>query len=136
MSYSGQTMLGLNLKKVNMNFGYKRVGPDFVSLGVPYAINDIQMYTGSVSSNLFKNKISINISGNHQANNLDKRRASTIQTNMGNVNINAFINQHWNVNFNTTGVYVLQQDGLITLTDSTRMNPQKNIPTEAVTMLL
>ena len=122
LSYSGQTMLGLNLKKVNMNFGYKRVGPDFVSLGVPYAINDIQMYTGSVSSNLFKNKISINVSGNHQANNLDKRRASTIQTNMGNVNINAFINQHWNVNFNTTGVYVFQQDGLITLTDSTRMN--------------
>lgn len=122
LSYSGQTMLGMNLKRLNMNFGYKRVGPDFVSLGVPYAINDIQMFTGSVSSNLFKNKISINASGNHQANNLDKSRASTIQTNMGNVNINAFISQKWNLNINTTGVYVYQQDGLITLTDSTRMN--------------
>ena len=41
---------------------------------------------------------------------------------MGNVNINAFISQKWNLNINTTGVYVYQQDGLITLTDSTRMN--------------
>ncbi|HTO37917.1 MAG TPA: hypothetical protein VL021_05790 [Brumimicrobium sp.] len=122
LSYSGQTMLGLSLKKFYMSLGYKRVGPDFVSLGVPYAINDIQMFSGTMSTQLLKNKISLNLTGNHQENNLDKKRATSIQTNMGNLNVNANINENWNLNVNTTVVYVYQKDGLLALTDSTRMN--------------
>src|SRR3546814_8260297 len=48
--------------------------------------------------------------------------SSTLVTRTGNLSLNTFVNQHVNVNMNVTGVRILQQDGLLELSDSVRMD--------------
>jgi hypothetical protein len=122
LSFSGQSQLMLTLNHFNVSAGYRRVEPDFKSLGVPYALDDIEMITGNVGTNLIKGKISINAAFNTQHNNLSHMLSSELQTHTGNININSFVSQHVNINLNITGVQVYQQDGLLKLSDSVRMN--------------
>jgi hypothetical protein len=122
ISFSGQTQLLLTLNHLNASAGYRRIQPDFKSLGVPYALDDIEMISASLGTNLYKGRLSINAAYNTQHNNLAHMLSSELKTQTGNININSFISQHLNINVNLTGVQLYQQDGLLKLGDSIRMN--------------
>jgi hypothetical protein len=121
-SYAGQAQLSLLLKNFNASAGYRRIQPDFVSLGVPYALNDLEMINGNIGTSLDKGRISMNAAYNSQHNDLSHMLSSSLLTRTGNVSLNAFVNRHLNVNMNLTGVQVYQRDGLLKLSDSVRMN--------------
>lgn len=122
LSWSGQAQLGLNLKGVNAMVGYRRVEPDFKSLGIPYMLNDVEMINGNVGTYLLDGKLNVNAGYTTQHNNLQNMLSSQLNSNTGNLSANAFISQHFNLNANLTTAKVFQKDGLLKLEDSTRMN--------------
>lgn len=121
-SYAGQAQLSLLLKNFNASAGYRRIQPDFTSLGVPYALNDLEMINGNIGTSLDKGRLSVNAAYNTQHNNLSHMLSSSLLTRTGNVALNAFMSKHLNVNLNITGVQVYQRDGLQKVNDSARMD--------------
>lgn len=122
ISFSGQAQLFMMLQNFNASIGYRRIQPDFKSLGVPYMLNDIEMINGNIGASLIKGKVSINAAYNSQHNDLSRMLISKLVTRTGNISLNTFVSQHLNLNMNVTGVQVYQQDGLLKLGDSVRMN--------------
>ena len=121
-SWSGQSQLSLSLDKFNAMVGYRRIQPDFKSLGVPYMVNDIEMINVNMGTRLIKGKWSLNGAYTTQHNNLDGMRNTELVTNTGNFSTNVFFSQHFNLSANLTGVEVYQNDGLAKLSDSTRVD--------------
>lgn len=121
-SYSCQGQMMLTLQNFNASAGYRRIQPDFQSLGVPYALNDVEMFSGNLGTSLYRGKVSLSATYNGQHNDLSHMLTSSLQTHTGNLGINAFLNQHLNVNLNITGVQVYQANGALKLNDSIRMN--------------
>jgi len=121
-SYSGRTQLVLNLQKFNALAGYQRIQPDYISLGTPYTINDLETFSGNMGGSLFRGHLSIQASGSAQHNNLGQALATELHARSANLSVNANLNTHWNVNLNINGAHVLQKDGQLELNDSLRMN--------------
>lgn len=121
-SWAGQGQLAYTQKTFNALLGYRRIQPDFKSLGVPYMLNDLEMWNANIGSRFNKGKINVNGSFTTQHNNLSKKRSSELVSSTGNLNVNTFINQYFNLNMNLTGVRLNQKDGLLKLTDSMRLN--------------
>jgi len=122
ISWSGQVQLALMLNNFNAILGYRRVEPDFKSLGVPYALDDIEMISANVNTSFNKGKINLNAAFNSQHNNLQNMLSSRLVTRTGNLSLNTFVNQHLNINMNMTGVRILQKDGLLELNDLQRLD--------------
>ena len=89
VAWAGQTSLAFNLNKVQTTIGYRRVQPDFKSLGTPYMLNDIELLSLSNNFSLSKGRLNIATSLGRQHNNLNNRLASELKTTTGNVNINS-----------------------------------------------
>src|SRR3546814_14704826 len=106
LSWSGQARVGLMLKNLNAMVGYRRVQPDFKSLGVPYALDDVEMISGNLNTTFNQGKINLNAAVNNQRNNLENMLSSTLVTRTGNLSLNTFVNQHVNVNMNVKGVRI------------------------------
>jgi hypothetical protein len=121
-SLAGQGQLVLLLDHYNFTAGYRRVQPDFKSLGVPYALDDIELVSGSAGASLAKGRLNLNLAVNSQHNDLEHMLSSRLHTRTGNLSVNSFVDPHFNVNLTVTGVQVYQQDGLQHLIDSSRMN--------------
>ncbi|HTR30093.1 MAG TPA: hypothetical protein VMH27_12535 [Puia sp.] len=121
-SYAGQSQFSLTWKTINASAGYRRIAPDFVSLGVPYMLNDLEMVNGAFGGNFYKGRLNANLAFTTQHNNLSHMLASTLLTRTGNLALNAFVSAHFNLNATVTGVQVYQRNGATQLSDSVRMN--------------
>jgi hypothetical protein len=84
---------------VNLGAGYKRVEPDYRSLGTYFFNDDLEDYTISMSMGLFKNKVRINGSGGLQRNNLFGEKATQYSRAIGTVNVGYSVNK-LNLGFN------------------------------------
>jgi len=122
LSYSGRTQLALSLQGFNAMVGYQRIQPDYISLGTPYTVNDVETFSSNVGGNLLRGHLSMNAAFSTQHNNLEKALATELHARSGNLSVNANINTHFNVNLNINGAHVLQKDGQLKLNDSLRMN--------------
>ncbi len=121
-SYAGQSQLSFTWKTINASAGYRRIAPDFVSLGVPYMLNDLEMVNGTFGGNFDKGRLGANLSFTTQHDNLSHQLASTLLTRTGNLGLNAFVSRHFNLNATITAVQVYQRNGVQQLSDSVRMN--------------
>ncbi|MBI3719217.1 MAG: hypothetical protein HY252_11580 [Sphingobacteriales bacterium] len=120
--WAGQSTLQLILKGYNTTIGYRRVQPNFKSLGTPYILNDISLLNWMNNFSLSKGKLNISTTVSRQNNNLNKKLATELQTLVGNANVNAMLSTHVNLNMNYSGYNIKQKDGTQVLTDSTRLN--------------
>jgi hypothetical protein len=123
-SWATQSTLQLVLKGYNTTLGYRRVQPDFKSLGTPYMLNDVSLLNWMNNFSLSKGKLNISTVLSDQHNNLDKKLATQLNTFVSNLNINALLSTYMNLNFNYSGYSIRQKDGTQKLTDSTRLNQQ------------
>lgn len=121
-SYAGLANLVLSLQGFNAMAGYQRIQPDYISLGTPYTINDVETFSGHLGLSLFKNHLGINAAGSTQHNNLEKALSTELHARSGNLSVNANVNPRLNINVNVNGAHVLQKDGQLELNDSLRMN--------------
>ncbi len=122
LSFSGRTQLAFSLQGFNATVGYQRIQPDYISLGTPYTVNDVETFSGNLGGSLLRGHLSMNAAFSAQHNNLEKALATELHARSGNLSVNANINPHLNVNLNINGAHVLQKDGQLELNDSLRMN--------------
>lgn len=86
-SWSGETSLTLNLDGFTVGGTYRRVNPDYRSLGVNYINDDVENITMNSSFSLWKNKISLSGRYGIQRNNLNDKQAARTNRNIGSVNL-------------------------------------------------
>ncbi len=120
-SVAGQSSLSFYSRYYNASFNYRRVQPNFNSLGTPYMINDIELLSLTNNFSVVKGKLNINTGISHQHNNLDKKLNNELQTWSGNVGMNAILSKHLNVNVTYFGYTLKQKENIEKLTDSARM---------------
>ena len=121
-SYAGQSSLSYYSRNYNGSFSYRRIQPNFKSLGTPYLLNDIELITLNDNYAMAKGKLNINTSLSQQHNNLNNTLPVELKTQVGNININTILSQHLSVNVNYSGYNLRQKNGNARLPDSLRLN--------------
>ncbi len=90
---------GLDFTPGAVKFGikYKRIDPDYKTLGSIFLTNDVEEISGNVGLSLLKNKINITTATGFQQNNLDKIQVVTSRRIIGSLNVSYNITEHFNV---------------------------------------
>lgn len=86
--------------KYRLGLKYKRIDPDYKTLGSIFLTNDIEEISMNTSFAILKNKISINGASGVQRNNLDKIQVVTSQRIIGSLNVSYNVNSHLNLSAN------------------------------------
>ncbi len=87
-----------NHKIFKVGLAFRRVDPEYQTMGSVYLNNDFQDIQGKTSFRLFKNKIVISSSLGLQNNNLDNSKATEMSRLISSVNLNYNINENWMLN--------------------------------------
>jgi len=82
-----ETGLVLKWKRLRGKLTYRRVDPDYKSMGTYYFQTDVEQVTGTASGNLLKNRLSANATVGWQHNNLKRLRAATAKRIMANLGL-------------------------------------------------
>jgi hypothetical protein len=77
-----------NFGKFELNAKYKRVDPNYQTMGSPFLNNDLQNITGGVAFSLFKNKVTFAADAGVQKDNIDDLKEEETQRIIVNGNIN------------------------------------------------
>ncbi len=96
-----ESSLDFQAKIFTVGMAYKRIDPNYRSLGAYYFNNDIEDITGNLSFGLLENAVNVNLSGGVQTNNLDNSQASTLTRFIGTANIGYTLNS-FNLTLNYT----------------------------------
>jgi len=123
-NWAGQSSLQFIFNGYTTTVAYRRVQPDFKSLGTPYMLNDIELMNWVNNFNVSKGKLNITTSIASQHNNLDNKLTSRLNTFTDNLTINALVTERFNLNFNYSGYLLQQKSGTEKLSDSIRLNQQ------------
>ena len=102
-------------EKYNVGVSYRRIDPEYQSLGIPFMNNDLEDISLNLAWRMLKNKMNIATSGGLQRNNLNEDNATQTKRLVGSVNANYVMSEHWNMNasysnFNTSTVMVRIKD--------------------------
>lgn len=114
---------GLNyqMERFGVNLKYRRVAPDYASMGAPFLMNDFKDITAGANVGLWQGKVNVGASGGVQTNNLDSDRAADTRRLIGSANAqwNATDKLNFNAsyaNFNVSSqltAFVQSTDGFI-----------------------
>lgn len=93
-------------KKYKIGLAYRRVDPDYLSMGSVYLNNDFEDIQAQTSFKAIKNKMSVSLSGGLQRNNLNNDKSTEMLRLISSISTTYIINQHWTAmvnlsNFNT-----------------------------------
>jgi len=99
--------LKYSLKKLRFKLAYRRVDPQYRSMGSVYLNNDFEDVSLNSSYKFFSNKLTVNGAIGLQRNNLAKDKMSGVTRVISSVSVNYTPNQNWNFagsfsNFNST----------------------------------
>ena len=120
--YAGQSSVAYYSRKFNGSLSYRRVQPNFKSLGTPYLLNDIELISLNDNFSLAKGRLNISNSLSQQHNNLSNSLPVELQTQVGNININTLFSQRFSVNMNYSGYNLKQKNGNPEIPDSLRLS--------------
>lgn len=90
--------LDYNEKKFKIGVGYRRVDPEYQTMGSVYLNNDFQDIQGKTSFRMLKNKIVLSGAVGLQNNNLDNNKVTEMSRLISSININYNINEQWMFN--------------------------------------
>ncbi len=119
---AGQAGVNLQLRNFFLQVQYKRIDPDYKSMGAYFSENDINGFSISSSWQLFKQKLRLTGSGGIQQDNLTRRKLAT--TRRGRASFVVSVNpEPW---FGLDALYsnfdTRQQPGLAPLNDSLKLD--------------
>ena len=86
--------------KYRLGLKYKRIDPDYKTLGAIFLTNDVEELSLNTAFTVLKNKISINAASGVQQNNLDKNQVVTSQRIIGSLNVSYNISSSLNLSAN------------------------------------
>lgn len=87
-----------NPGKFTLGLKYKRIDPDYRSLGAIFLTNDVQEISFNSGLSLLKNKLSLQASSGIQTNNLDKVQITTSRRIIGYFNVSYNVSPQFNIN--------------------------------------
>lgn len=90
--------IDFNPGKFALGLKYKRIDPDYRSLGAIFLTNDVQEFSFNSALSLLKNKLSLQASSGIQNNNLDKVQITTSRRIIGSFNVSYNVSSHVNLN--------------------------------------
>ncbi|HXD78180.1 MAG TPA: hypothetical protein VN616_10260 [Puia sp.] len=120
VSFAGQTLFSFFLKTFNTTLGYRRVQPDFHSLGIPYMLNDFQTFQWNAGLILAKGKLNLNANLNDQETGVSGKEASKLNAFTGSLNLGAMMSAHANLSVALSTVDISQADGTAHVSDTVR----------------
>lgn len=94
VDYFVNTTVGLNLDNASVKVGYKRIGPGYKSLGLPYLINDQQEISAATNFQIERYGIGLNYM--YVNDNLLDQKLFTTSRNQFGANVNGMISEFWN----------------------------------------
>lgn len=95
INYAGESSLSFSHENFTIAAKYRRVMPEFKTLGSEYLLNDVEAITINPSLVLFKGKFVFGGSFGRQRNNLDNNRLSTNERFISSVNMNINPKPHY-----------------------------------------
>jgi len=87
-------------EKYNVKLSYKRIDPEYQSMGTSFLNNDLESITASLSWKMFQKQLNITTTGGTQHNNLSKLKASTENRLALGLNLNYVFKQNLNLTAN------------------------------------
>jgi hypothetical protein len=90
--------LTYNAKLYQVRFSYRRIDPEYKTMGSVYLNNDIEDISGNLGWRMFKNKMNMSVGAGVQKNNLDDAQASKMNRFIGSVNWSYVVSQKLNLN--------------------------------------
>ncbi|MNU71127.1 hypothetical protein D3C71_605510 [compost metagenome] len=91
------------IKGYRIGAKFKRVDPDYASLGAVFITNDVQEFSGTLSKPFLKNRVNVNLGVGTTRNNLDRNQIATQRrlAMNGSVNISLIKNLSISVSYNS-----------------------------------
>lgn len=92
--------LTYNARLYQFRISYRRIDPEFKTMGSVFLNNDIEDITGNLGWRMFKNKMNISTGAGVQRNNLDNNLASNMNRFIGNITCAFMVSKKLNLNAN------------------------------------
>jgi hypothetical protein len=128
MATAGQTSITLKMQDFSTKVLYRRIAPDYLSMGAYYFQTDVEDITLEPSWKMWKKKLSIQASMGFQRDNLSNQRMSTTKRTIGSINLSLAPNQKYALDVQLSNYGIAQKAGRNPLNDTTRMvQANKNI---------
>ncbi|MCX6250840.1 MAG: hypothetical protein NTX61_08815 [Bacteroidetes bacterium] len=106
----------------SLRLEYKRIDPNYRSMGAYFFNNDVENLTINPSFTIFKRKISVNGSIGLQRDNLKRTKQATTLRTIGNVNLSFNPSSKFGINANYSNFNTNQKDGRMLLQENTTIN--------------
>lgn len=102
-----QAQLGYRADRYQLNAKYRRLGPEYKTMGSPFMNNDFDDLTGGIATAFFEGKFNVAVNAGLQRNNLNHTEETRVERFIGSVNTSYMISEKFNVNasysnFNST----------------------------------
>jgi len=116
-----QTSLTFHQKIFSAKLQYRRVDPDFKTMGAYFFNNDLENITFAPSVNILKNKVRFGGSIGFQHDNLKKQKQTTSTRIIGSANLSAELNEHFGIDLTYSNYSNTQVRKTVYLADSFRI---------------
>ena len=121
VNYAGHTSLNLRLKNFSIIGMYKRVQPQFASMGLYYVTNDLEQYTIAPTFRLFQGRVNVSASLGIETDNLMDNKAVTTNRQIGSANLNWNTRGAFGLSVQYSNYQLDQNPALLDLNDTTRI---------------
>ncbi|MDP4248985.1 MAG: hypothetical protein Q8918_02630 [Bacteroidota bacterium] len=109
ISFAGQASLNYQFHAGNVNFQYRRVDPNYQSMGAFYMQTDIEQYTFGFNYGFLKNKLHLQSNIGWQKNNLANTAVSDSKRTIGNIGLNYSPSSAFGIDVNYSNYGISQQ---------------------------
>ena len=109
ISFAEDLSLNYQLKSGNINLQYRRVDPNYQSMGAFYMQTDILQYTIGFNYSFLKNKLHLTSNIGWQQNNLAKTAVNDSKRTIGNIGLNYSPSSVFGIDFNYSNYGISQQ---------------------------
>jgi len=106
--------------KLGLNLKYRRIDPEYKTMGAVYLNNDFEDITIGGAYQFFKNKLNASVSGGLQRNNLNSDKSSEMIRLISSMTVNYAPNQEWSFSSNFSNFNSQSSMTLINVLDTIR----------------
>jgi hypothetical protein len=102
-----QAQIAYKANTYQLNFKYRRLGPDYKTMGSPFMNNDFEDITGGAATSFLKNRLNVATNVGVQQNNLNHNQETQVKRFIGSITTSFMFSEKLNVslaynNFNST----------------------------------
>jgi len=119
-SFAGELGLNLNLKNFNLGLQFRRIEPNYRSLGISFIQADVQSYTANTNVNLFNRKLLLSAQAGIEKNNLRNLDLITRKRFIHSYKANLVPSKEFNIMAHFANYQYESADGLIAINDTLR----------------